>query len=124
MKNRIVILVLCALLPLSFLAACSAKKEEKKEAPVQTEAPLENVDPADYYGYWKYAESEEWIVINEDGTFEIYDSIEQIISPTEYTATPEGLYLPIMEITLYYDERGVLCTDDGFEMMKSKMPQQ
>ncbi|MBR5514850.1 MAG: hypothetical protein IKU52_01455 [Clostridia bacterium] len=121
MKKRILILLLSCLILTGVFAGCSEKKEVK-ETEVETVEIPENVDPSDYYGCWKYAEDEEWIVIKEDGNYEMYDIEGILITSREYIPTPDGIYIPEMDITLYFDDRGVLCTDDGFEMMKTKEP--
>ena len=121
MVKRIIILTLCAFIALSCFAGCQSGGKDKETA-AETKAPPKNVDPIDFYGCWKYVNSDEWIVINENGTYEIYEVGDQLVAPTEYSATPEGLYLPKMEITLYYDAKGTLWTDDGLEMEKSELP--
>ena len=124
MIKKIFIITLCCILLISVFAGCSKKTEDVKETQAETEPIPENVDPAEFIGCWKYSDCDEWIVIKEDGTFDSYDSTEILISSKPYTATPEGLYIEVMDMTLYFDDRGVLCSDDGFEFMKSKLGQQ
>lgn len=124
MKMKFISVILCLILSLSLLSACWAgEKEDMPKEEKQTEAKAENVDPADFYGCWKYVESDEWIVIGEDGNFAVYDEFEVLITPRPYTVTPDGLYIDVMDFLLYFDDRGVLCTDDGLEMMFSKLPE-
>lgn len=121
MKKRSLITALSIILLCTAFVSCSESEPKKEKETKEEVIQPKNVDPADYYGCWKYTGSQEWICIFEDGKFMIHAGMEELIPPTEYTATPDGLYIPKMEITLSYDEEGVLWTSDGLSLEPSEL---
>ena len=126
--KKIFITALCAVLLITSMASCSKKEEKKpqKETQAETEVIEETtttsepepspVDPTPFYGCWKYTNRDEWIAIYENGIYEVYGVMEDVIINKPFTATENGILLPEQEgITLYFDEDGILRSDIGDE---------
>lgn len=117
--KRLLFIALCTALLITSLASCS--KDTTKTADTETEAVSEAVeeapapvDPADFYGCWKYTDDDEWIAIYDNGIYEVYDVMETLIENRQYQATPEGLLLPEQgETLLFFSEDGTLMDNEG-----------
>lgn len=123
--KRLLFIALCTALLITSLISCS--KDTANTADTETEAVSEAVeeapapvDPADFYGCWKYTDDDEWIAIYDNGIYEVYDVMESLIENRQYQATPEGLLLPEQgETVLYFNEDGILKDNEGHTLEAS-----